>query len=355
MVIGDKGLEYDNRFFFNIDPSPKAKVLAIGDITGNWLQRMYTPDDFIFSATPLEQLKYSDINTQDLIILNGLPTLPNPLRTALKEFNASGGSLVIIPALEPELNAYNTFLGNMDIAGLTEVVSQKTPISGIRQEHPLFQGVFEGQVANFQYPEVEEYFTLERPSPTVLSYQNGRPFLVARRGVYLFTASLTEENSNFKRSPLVVPVFYNIGLQSLKKNPLYSIIGQNMGLDVPVELGTDDILNLTNGSMDFIPQQRLLPNKVRLTFGELPNIAGSYRLMNKGEGLGHISFNHKRTESALVYIDPSEVLDTEIYDSVGDFLNTGQNASAMDGFWKWFAILALVFVLLETLLHKFLN
>ena len=62
--------------------------------------------------TPLNQLNYNDIATQQLIILNELKNIPNPLLTALRSFKQNGGSLVIIPAKESNLASYNELLKN---------------------------------------------------------------------------------------------------------------------------------------------------------------------------------------------------------------------------------------------------
>ena len=56
--IEDNSLEYDNSFYFSISKPQKSNVIAVGNSTkNNFLSRIYTPEEFNFTATELNTLK----------------------------------------------------------------------------------------------------------------------------------------------------------------------------------------------------------------------------------------------------------------------------------------------------------
>lgn len=143
-----------------------------------------------------------------------------------------------------------------------------------------------------------------------------------------------------------------MGANSLSLPPLYLTIGTGTEIELPVVLRQDDVIKISNGDFEFIPQQRVLPKKVSLKFSENPTLAGIYQIENKENTLKNMSFNDPRSESDLVF---SELPEEKTSSSLTDFFQERQKSNAVNEFWKWFATLALVFVLLETALQKLLK
>jgi hypothetical protein len=355
VVIADNGLEYDNQFYFSLETSNDIRVMCINVAENNFLTRIFTEAEFLVTNTSLAQLNYSDIASQNLIILNELEKIPNALTLALQAFLNDGGSVAVIPGTEIDANTYNALLSTMANTQLDTLKNLEVSIAEVNTAHPLYKNVFEGNVTNFQYPKVSHYFTVESQLPMVLGLQNGAPFLLGNEGRYVFTASLGSGNSNFKNSPLIVPTFYNMGKQSLKLPPLYSTLGNSLTIEVPITLSQDEILKLTKGQESFIPQQEVLPKKVRLLLNGLPETDGTYTIENKNQSLQNISFNYDRKESELRYTDVFTFPDAQLHTGLEDFFEEVQKNNAINEFWKWFVILALVFVLLETALHKLIK
>jgi hypothetical protein len=74
---------------------------------------------------------------------------------------------------------------------------------------------------------------------------------------------------------------------------------------VDVALSKDAVLNVTNSSESFIPIQRIINDKVKLTFNDYPEEAGNYGIYNQKKNVQNISFNYDRTESDLSAVDES--------------------------------------------------
>lgn len=353
LVISDSGLAYDNQFYFNIGEKDRIKLLSIGSVDNSYLSRLYSSDEFIYSNVSLNQLNYGTIESQNFIILNELETLPTALTTALNTFIEEGGSLAITPGITIDINSYNSFTSKYANTKYLEKLNQEVNISEVAFNHPIFRNVFEKNVTNFQYPKVSSYYAVNSTAPSALSLQNNAPFLFGTNSAYFFTASLTSENSTFKNSPLIVPTFYNMAVNSLKIPQLYAILGSGKDIDIPVTLSKDNTLKVSKENYEFIPEQRVLPKKVRVSFDENPKIDGIYTISSNENNLRNISFNYDRKESDLNYLDLSRMDYVATHDSVSGFFEERQKASMVNEFWKWFAILALLFVLIETLLQRF--
>ncbi|MFD2587213.1 BatA domain-containing protein [Croceitalea marina] len=352
--LSDNGLAYDNNFYFNIDEKDKIEVLAISESKATFLKRIFSEEEFSFLNFELKDLNYSEVNNKNLIILNGLNAIPTSLQTVLSAFYEKGGSLVIIPSIDSDITTYNPFLSNQFATRYISKIEQKQDITTIAFDHPLFQSVFEKKVTNFEYPQVNTYWQVSSNSPKALSFANGAPFLLANKNVYIFTASLDNENSNFINAPLIVPTFYNIGINSLKIPSLYHTIGASSTIDISEKIEKDRVLKVAKPGIEFIPLQQSLSNKVRLTFNDNPKEDGTYSLLGAQDTLKNLSFNFSRDESVLRYRDITALNASTIQNSVTTLFEKLAKDNSITQYWKWFIIFALVFALVEVLIQKFL-
>jgi hypothetical protein len=354
LTIQDANLQYDNNLYFNIDKREKINVLSINEEDDTFLKKIYTEDEFNYLPVPFKELDYNVLGNQNLIILNELKEIPNSLITALNDFTNNGGHILIIPSNEIILNTYNQLYNNYSLTNFLEVNPNEKKITSINFSHPLFANVFDKKVTNFQYPKVNSYYGFSITSgASILSYEDGSAFLLNSGNVYTFTAALNDDNSNFKNSPLIVPVLYNIGKQSLKLSQLYYTIGKENIIDINTKLSQDDILTLNQGDYQVIPLQKTYPNKVELITNEYPSEAGIYSVKSKNDVLKNISYNYNRTESDLTYFDLSSIENVKVSNAVDLTLLDIKSATNVNELWKWFVIFALAFLIIEMLILKF--
>jgi hypothetical protein len=354
VTLSDNGLVYDNNFYFNIDEKDKIKVLVISESDAGFLNRIFTQEEFEFENLNLKNLNYSEIDKQNLVIVNGISAIPSSLQAILKQFHQKGGSIVIIPSLNPDIGTYNLFLSNLTSTKFTARIEQEQKITSIAFDHPLFENVFEKRVSNFDYPNAKTYWSITTNSPQLLSFANNAPFLIGNSNVFVFTASLNNENSNFKNAPLIVPTFYNIGINSLKNPELYATIGENTVIDVSKNIEKDHVLKVVKTGIEFIPLQQSFSNKVRLTFLDNPNTDGIYSLIDANDTLRNLSFNYQRKESVLRYQNMDDFIVSTIQNDIPEVFENMAKDNSITQYWKWFIIFALVFALVEVLIQKFL-
>ncbi len=353
--IQDNSLSYDNHFYFNVDEKEKIKVLAIGETKSDYLERLYPPSEFEFTSFPLNQLNYSALDNQNVVVLNQVKSLPNGLQKVLRTFKENGGTLIFIPALEGDVATYNQFLSGFFTSRFTESLALEKKITDISFDHPLFKSVFEKEVYNFQYPNVLQSYKVQTRAPRVLSFEGGDPFLMGIDGFYFFSAPLNQENSNFKNSPLIVPTFYNMAVFSLKSPDIYHTLGEPNTIDVAVQLSNDGTLKVSKEGNSFIPLQQTFPNKVQIAFDQNPTEAGIYSIHNGTLNLRNISFNYPRTESVLRYLDVNNMDHLDNMESITELFDSIKAENTITAYWKWFVILALLLALLEVIIQKYVT
>jgi len=358
--IEDNGLTYDNKLYFSISKNKKTNVISIGEPEkSNFLSRIYTSAEFNYNNYPISSLDYNSLEKQNTIILNELVEIPQALQTTLKTFVSKGGNLVIIPSEKTSIANFNTFLGNFGKIQFNYLKTESKSITKINFDHPLFSGVFENKITNFQYPKTNSSFAVSSPYPAVLSYEDQSAFVTAIQnsvsGITLFSAPINSVNSNFQQSPLIVPLFYKIATNNQKTGVNALTIGNNQPYFVDVLLTKDAILEVKGTEDSFIPIQQILNNKVKLTFNNFPETAGNYSIFDKKEWVENLSFNYKRTESDLSQVNTNVVSDFKTADTISTIFNTLQTERTDSQIWKWFVIFALLFLALEMAIIKFVK
>ena len=133
------------------------------------------------------------------------------------------------------------------------------------------------------------------------------------------------------------------------------VIGEDQPFVVDALLSKDEILTVKNSAESFIPVQQLLNTKVKMTFNESPSQAGNFGIFNGSNLVQNISFNYNRTESNLALANPDAANKFKEIDDIETVFNTIQTDRTDTQIWKWFVILALLFLALEVLIQKFVK
>ncbi|WP_194768371.1 vWA domain-containing protein [Tamlana sp. I1] len=352
--VDDSSLQFDNSLFFNLNKASKINVLSINAANDSFLKRIYTEADFNYISTTEKQLNFNLIDKQHLIILNELDAISTPLISALKQFSAQGGTIIIIPSNNIQLTAYNLFLNSYG-AQFSNIITAEKRITTINYSHPLYNnGVFTKQVKNFQYPKVNQFYGLtSNQASAALQFEDGKLFLAELNHVFVFSAALNSDNSSFKNSPLIVPTLFNIGKQSFKIPEIYYTIGRENTFEVETQMQQDAVLSLVNEDVNLIPRQQYFNNKVVIHTSEEPSTAGTFSVMNGIETLKNVSFNYNRSESDLVYRNLSASKNVMVSDSVTKIFDSIKSDTKINALWKWFVIFALALLIIEMLILKF--
>ena len=361
--IVDDNLPFDNELYFVINKNDKINVLSIGE-NNEFLSKIYTVDEFNFDKSSLKNLDYNLLKNQNLIILNELENIPNSLINSLSVAISNEINLVIIPNSNINTASYNGLFKKLNIGVINSKNENELTITDINFSHPFFKNVFEKQVKNFQYPKVNNYYqsTLKNSSPLV-KFENETNFISQLKAknntIYWLASAINTDNSNFKNSPLIVPVFYNFGKYSYKKSQLNYTIGRTNEIEVKVTLQKDNILEFSSTYENFIPLQQVGNNSVKITTTNQPLVSGIYSIKNNEKFLQNIAYNYNREESELEYLNIEELIkgnsNYKYFTNVKDAFNTINEENKTNNLWQLFLIISLIFVTVEILLLKFLK
>ncbi len=352
---------FDNTFYFIINTNKKINVLAIGD-NNSFLSKIYTKNDFHFIGLSAKNINYNLIPKQQLIVLNELDKIPNTLTTALQDFCKKGGNLVIIPNTKIALQSYNLLLKNIAYGTINPIKKDTLKITKINFSHPLLSNVFNKKIANFQYPKVYSYYTTSfKNASNIITFENNEGFIkqlnLPNSKLFWVASSLNKVNSNFTNSPLIVPVFYNIGQQSLQLPKLYYLIDNMNTITVNTQLNKDAVLLMQGNGNSFIPLQKVHQNKVSLTTKNKPLQAGFYHILNQKDTIKTIAYNYPKLESNLQFLNTNEFTkhykNSTVSTSIKDTLQKINKKNKVHWLWKWFLALVVVSLLLEILILKF--
>lgn len=351
--VGDNGPEFDNELFFSINLPDAVKVIAIGNQKTNFLERIYTKPEFDFTSFPENNVDFSQLSAANVVILNEPQHISVPLVNELQKMLKEKVIIAVIPSAEADLEAYNRLLRSLDMPVLSAKMERERLITAISFSHPLYSSVFDEEVKNFQFPMVQTYYRTSQTGRPVLQYNNGESFLMEKDGVYLFSAPVNTENSNFQGSPLIVPTFFSMGNLAVSLNRLYYSLGEEQTISLPVNLRKDKILTLVSGELSFIPRQQVYQNKVQLFLEGDLNKAGHFKVMEDQEILTTLAFNYSRSESNTSYRDLLPSKNFFVQQDIPYVFNEIQTAGEVTALWKWFAIFALVFLINEMLILKY--
>ena len=343
---------YDNKLFVTKNKTNKLNILAIGEKnTNTFLSKIFTKNEFNFQHQVLSKINFSDFEMQHLIIVNELLSLSNSLIKNLSKYIDTGGSILMIPNENADLKNYNK-LTNI----FNEINQNETRLTKINFSHPIYSDVFEKEIKNFQFPYFKKHYKLKNFESTILSFENNMPLLVQADNIFSFSAPLNSINSNFKQAPLVVPTLYNIAKSTLKNNVPYYLIGKENSIDFELKLEKDEIISLTNNSVDYIPIQQIKSNKVNIKTKNSPENSGIYNIQKQQHKTNlFVAYNYTNTESLREYHSLNKLKNKNIQISTS-LTNTliAVNSNAQIGsLWKWFIIFALLFLIVELLILKY--
>ncbi len=362
VVIEEFPVIFDNELFFTINTSKKVKVLEVKDTnSSNFVAQVYANQQlFDFKSFEITNIDFSQLESADLVILNGVSKLNMALAAAINQRLSSGRQVLLIPAETPDLESYKqiAYLNALEMIESTEEIVLNTPDF----DNPFFAQVFEEKSTRFAMPAVKPVLKLPVDRNAILAMQNGRPFLSQpNQALYVATAPFQSGFGNFTKHALFVPVMYRMAALSMRNfNKLYYFVDDDyINFDTDTLL-VDQVFKLTNQAMELIPAQRKLNQSVLLEVPKYALNAGFYDLTYNNKVVSSLAFNTSPKESDLRQLADEDVLKQFkgklAILSAADEAAFGQaieNKYIGEPLWKYAIVLALLFLLIEVLLVRF--
>jgi Aerotolerance regulator N-terminal len=383
--FNDQPIVFDNNFYFVLNASPSIKVLHLYNQKSpeNYIGKIYTNDSlFSYSSYAASVFDPAMVTNANLVVLEGLTTIDGELRVNLERFVNSGGSVCVIPAENPSLTSYNAFLNPMGISGLSTNPGAPSPINFLDiaepdKATPFYDDVFEKGTFNAitSLPKAFPKLNWQGVGERILLFKNGKPFFTktkVRAGqLYLMASGLQNKLGDFGEHAFFVPTFYKMASLSAKMDRIaYTFNEENISFFMP-NAPKNANYKLKNGKLELIPIQKLIDNTLSLTLPKSADLgsnmsmnAGYYELLIDNKKIRTLGFNHVAAESKMERNSPTEIKkifenqpNVKVFDSIFDdgFKTAFADTSQGKPLWKYFVILALVFLFIEILLARYLK
>jgi hypothetical protein len=373
LEISDYPVEYDNRFYFTFSVSASLPVLHIfGERANTGIEKIFKGDSlFAYKQLPLTRIDYSTVPNARLVIIDEVGSLPEVLVSSLKAALENGASVVIVPAVSAAGSASDGGIIPLINSNYGKFKTEEIKVTSVNFEHPLFKMAFEGSaVDNSPLPTVKGRYTLPQNVPVsseaLMSFTGSEDFMrvyeMYNGFLYLLSSPISKDYTSFTSEYSFVVSFLNMALYSKNSSQLYSVAGSNRGVRLMLQEDAADAVSgdtpfaLTDekGEFSIIPQLRNINNEMLLFTGGADVKAGNYLLKKGAEVVSALSFNDNRKESIQDYYSASElekyglVLNPDKV-SVSDALYRAYSGRPL---WKYFLILALVFIAAEVFLLR---
>jgi hypothetical protein len=369
ITFNDFPISFDNEFFIALNFTDKINIIeinanasptSIGKVFGN-------TQIFNFKSYSISNFNYSLLEKADLVVLNGLNTIDASLALSVQNYlSLLKGTVMFIPGSSPEIASYQRFTGYNTLT----LEPEKTELAELDRpdfNNPFFENVFEEQSVSLAMPKAARMLNWGSDRSAILRFKNDNPFLsrLDRGGkLYVLASPLQASYTDFYNHALFVPVMYRIAASGKKNDTrLYYTLRENF-ISLRVDsLQRDEQLRLT-GDQDIIPSQRKVNDQVFLDLPKFSITQGFYSVVSGRDTVGLLAFDLNKAES---------LLDQYSSDEVKNQMGNGNNisifaANSSEAFsneikarylgkplWKYALMLALVFLLAEVLLIRFLK
>ena len=372
LTINDKQLFWDDDFYFSYNVAKKSNVLIInGKDASADVQKVFNVEPF-YETKSISEFEFSkdNLNTANLLVLNGLNEIPSGLISEIIEFSNDGGSVFVLPGTNLQKNDYANLLRELNLPSIGTVSTSGLKINKIQYKDPFFKGVFEKENENLNVPSIVKAYSVSQMRQstafTLIELKNGEPLLVrSNQNAYLFLSSLQADFSNFSSNALFPTILLRAGELSIRSYPLFSIIGKESKIPVFEEIQNDNPLKLESKSIEFIPLIQKVGNRSYLSISGMEAVEklkpGNYSIVNDGV-IGNLALNYDRSESNNALMEKAEIIEAITSQGIKNVkfstIQDGQSKSpiAIDEpakFWRILLLLSLLFILFEIVLLKF--
>lgn len=375
--IDDKGpFNFDDVFYFSYDIRNSVNVLELFEKNSSpYLKALFSSDSIVmYTNTNLRNIDYSSLSVYDLIILSDVSEVASGTISELQKYLKSGGVVLIIPSVDADINNLNNFSRSLASVEYSNIDTAKTQISELSSGFFLFNNVFEHIPEVIDLPYISKRFTLKNQENLIpiMKLLDGHTFLGFRKmdagELYFLTTALNDRCGNFHRHALIVPTLLNMAFFAKKTNELYHTIGTNEDIVLKSQnIQIQEVIKLQHSvtKKEFIPSSQIKANQLHISPNSQDIAVGCYYIMESENTIGAVAFNRNPSESNMSFDDISTIekfvkenklTNMQVVDDTKKIhqviTNTIQNGKPL---WKYFVILSLFILIIETLVMRFMK
>ena len=375
--IIDYPITFDNKYFFTYKIKNNIRIVDINDGSPNkYVNTLFTGDSiFYFISTNYKTIRYDELSSFDLIILDNLPTIPGGIANEITKNLKNGKSCLILPNKDIDIQSYNNFLSQMDYGRIEHMTNTEDKNVSFAFNSPFFDGVFteipDPNKNNIELPTIHKYYPIWLNTQTLplVKLTNAKSAILSYSGsnygnLFVITTLLDNDFSDLQLNALFVPIMFKIAFSGNDINNLNYPPTQTI---IPI---TASFENMDNLKLTFSEDSTFndyhfenINGKCYVRLGSYAEpMAGNYSIVENSNIIDGFSINNDREESKLDFYYDKDIskiiLDNNLQDisliqaSDNNFEKSIASATSNKELWKLFLIFALCFLTTEMILLR---
>jgi hypothetical protein len=372
VFLNDYPVNFDDTFYVAGKVNSNFSVLILNQANANaFLSSVFKPGTQFRVDNNIQTIKPELLKNHSLVVVNGATGITPQLSEALNQYVTSGGSMLVFPPQNGSLQDINALMNKTAGINYLRVDTAKAYITNYNKSHEIFRDIFVKTPENIDLPIVYKHYLISSAALSsqqkLFSFSNGDAFLSATKvgngKLYFCTSSAEITWSNFPKSYWFLPILYKMAYSNAINSINALTLGKNATLNIENTKVTDKIVYHVGGNgYDAIPEQRTAGNNVQINVNNAVRQAGLYGVfLPDTKDTVFTGINYDRVESNLNYwsmadlknstkLRNAEWLNDKIDVAAG--INELQHGMPL---WKVCIILALLFLLTEILLIRFMK
>lgn len=383
----DDEIKYDNKIYFSFYIPEKFKIGLIGNDTkfiklaiesaSSLLAESAKNKSNLFDVSELSSLptKISDYN---IVFISGMDRFGNSEIEELLNYISNGGTVYISPSQSADLNSYNSLFTKLNSAKITNLntsteENKSIKINRVNFENPLLSGIFKNEKLNFtsdkfilDSPELKSFYTISpgEKDVTLVELSNNKPFLIENNigqgRLFLSAVSASDKMSDFPMKSIFVPlivrsVFYSQG--NVNQTPY--TVGKNNVISLYQSYKVSSAVNPLNNKLSYSPA--IITSYIALPYNNFSSDAGIYSFNDSLKNNRYnFTLNFNPSESNLAKEDVKEIenyfkanfKNIKVINDINQVRESIKEAKFGIELWKYFLLLALIFVAAELFLSR---
>lgn len=358
----DFPVSYDNLFYLTLNFSSKIRVVEVSGSTRFIAKVFGNTDLFGYRSFSQGNVDLGILSQADLVILDGIDQPDAGLVSAVRAYQQGPGTVLIIPSASGTGMGLRQLAANLPLVRAENAVMQE--LDKPDYQNPFFENVFEEQSPSLSMPRAKPAWSWGSDRSALLRFKDGTPFLSRSGNTYVLASPLDSDWSDFQNHALFVPVMYRMAASGhrISQKPYYLLSERLATLQMDSLAGEAPVT--LSGKQEIIPAQRRNGDRVILEIPRFSVDPGFYVARIQSDTLGLIAFDMDKRESLLDQWTPEEVkallgggTNISVFKpaSQGSFTNEIKERYLGRQLWKYALLAALVFLLGEVLLIRFLK
>ncbi len=351
-INGDE-IEYDNQFYITLNKNRTPSILILSQSSNRYLESIFGNNSLFDLTISNGEIDYERLKSVDLVVLNDYYEIP----AGLINQNSNDATFFLIPSDSIDLSNYRSETGfsleRSNSSGSFEIQLSKG--------NDLMKGVYKKIDEGTSFPRASRKYQVTGAHESILLLRNGGTFLAKAIGssLYILTSPLSDEYTDFPNHSIFLPIMYRIADESLETdNTLF--VYPNDFLEVS-SLSPDLPPKIVSEEIELIPEFSLT-NQGGLV--KVPNdlAPGFYHVKQGNDTIKSFGLNLPKKESLFkgptlaeisdFFADSPHVSVVPISDQRNGRILELSDSNSL---WKYALILALIFLTLETVFHRYLK